>query len=455
MPPAFGICYFLSADGRLDIVRFIERPKRYQRPIDPDDLLDEAFPGFVIELIVGFQSIVAVLSGPAEGDGEVVNRILVRRRLTLKTEDAVAKLKHFAPDCEPFGNLGTDRCTFPIDAVQEGLPFVSVHGFQFILAHRKRLGPRNRTHFDHDREDPVMPPCDRCGVQENLPYRCRYCGGTFCGDHRLPESHNCVGLDDWDDPSGVFDSGFDDGLGPDSRRGPPSTLERLGIDTGPGGHLAYFRNNMTFVFLGLMVLTYFLQVMVESVFGSAAHSSLFVLESVRLLDIWTWVTSIFAHGSPMHLLFNAIVLYFFGPIVERKVGSKMFTLLFLGAGMAAGLAQVGVGLLISQPGAVVGASGAILAVMGVLTVLNPNLRVLLFFVVPMPLWLLTLGFAAFSVVIMMGGGIGAGQIAHLAHLIGLVIGLIYGEQLRRAGKRAPDQLQFGGGRPPGGGRRRF
>ena len=27
-----------------------------------------------------------------------------------------------------------------------------------------------------------------------MPYRCRYCGGRFCPDHRLPENHECVGL---------------------------------------------------------------------------------------------------------------------------------------------------------------------------------------------------------------------------------------------------------------------
>ncbi len=35
--------------------------------------------------------------------------------------------------------------------------------------------------------------CDLCGVDENLPFTCNYCGGTFCADHRLPESHACKG----------------------------------------------------------------------------------------------------------------------------------------------------------------------------------------------------------------------------------------------------------------------
>lgn len=295
-----------------------------------------------------------------------------------------------------------------------------------------------------------MPPCDVCGRQEDLPYRCHYCGGTYCGEHRLPESHNCSGLDNWGDPGGVFDSGFDDGLADDPRPNRGDLLNRLGIETGPGGPLAYFRGNMTFLFLALMWVTFLLQFVVLLWLGPTVYELVFVLRSEAMWAVWTWVTSIFAHnpGGLFHILFNSIVLYFFGPIVERKVGSTKFALLFIVSGVAAGLAQVGMGLFLGEPGAVVGASGAILAIMGVLTVLNPNLRVLLFFIIPMPLWVLTLGFAVVSVLIMMGGGIGAGQIAHLAHLIGLVIGLGYGERLRRAGERAPDQLHLGGGRRP-------
>jgi Zn-dependent protease len=45
---------------------------------------------------------------------------------------------------------------------------------------------------------PRIPPvnslkCDLCGRDEDLPFTCSYCGGTYCGDHRLPESHACKG----------------------------------------------------------------------------------------------------------------------------------------------------------------------------------------------------------------------------------------------------------------------
>jgi Zn-dependent protease len=35
--------------------------------------------------------------------------------------------------------------------------------------------------------------CDVCGKDEDLPFTCNYCGGTYCAEHRLPESHACRG----------------------------------------------------------------------------------------------------------------------------------------------------------------------------------------------------------------------------------------------------------------------
>jgi len=35
--------------------------------------------------------------------------------------------------------------------------------------------------------------CQYCGKEESLPFVCNYCGGVFCGEHRLPESHKCTG----------------------------------------------------------------------------------------------------------------------------------------------------------------------------------------------------------------------------------------------------------------------
>jgi len=42
-----------------------------------------------------------------------------------------------------------------------------------------------------------MTKCDHCGEQCNLPFHCSYCGGSYCSDHRLPPSHNCIHEAGW------------------------------------------------------------------------------------------------------------------------------------------------------------------------------------------------------------------------------------------------------------------
>lgn len=296
-----------------------------------------------------------------------------------------------------------------------------------------------------------MAECDKCGKYENLPYQCRRCGQSFCAEHRLPENHNCPGLSEWNDPSGVFDSGFDDSVNQGGGR-TKSVVDRV---TSTGGVLGYFRGNLTYLFLGLMWVTFLTQVVLETLGFAQLHAALFVLRSSHVEYVWTWVTSIFAHGGFRHIAFNSIALYFFGPVVERQLRSQKFTALFLGGGVLAGLAQIGVSFALGDPiSGVVGASGAIMAIMGVLTVLNPNLKVYLYFVIPMPLWVLTFGFAVLSLALGFGtfggGSLLGGNVAHIAHLAGLVIGLAYGARIK-GNKRPPQSLRFGRG---GGGRGR-
>ncbi len=38
-----------------------------------------------------------------------------------------------------------------------------------------------------------MVECDKCGKEVYMPFRCKYCGGYYCSEHRLPEIHDCTG----------------------------------------------------------------------------------------------------------------------------------------------------------------------------------------------------------------------------------------------------------------------
>jgi membrane associated rhomboid family serine protease len=205
-----------------------------------------------------------------------------------------------------------------------------------------------------------MSRCDECGKQENMPYHCRHCGGTFCSDHRLPENHSCPGLESWNDPGGVFDSGFDDTVDTGGTTGgsADSVSGRLGIDTGPGSVLGYFRGNMTYVFLGLMWITFLAQMILFAAGQGQLQRTLFVLTPQHPEYVWAWFTSIFAHGGFGHIAVNSIVVFFFGRIVEDYIGSRDFAALFLASGAIAGLGQIA--LQIQQGlGAIPGAAGVV------------------------------------------------------------------------------------------------
>ena len=304
-----------------------------------------------------------------------------------------------------------------------------------------------------------MSRCDVCGVQENMPYHCRHCGGTFCAEHRLPEAHDCPGLEDWGDSGAVFDSGFEATV--ESRgseeAGLLGRLKRR-FDTGPGGWLAFFRGNITYVFLGLMWITFLFQYIIlpavgirPAPFAYTTWDAIFVLSPRHPEYVWTWVTSVFAHGPGFaHIAVNSIVIFFFGRLVEQYIGSRDFALLFLGSGILAGLGQLAIQLAQGAPQGALGASGAGLAIMGVLTILNPSLRVYLYFILPVPIWVITVFYAGISAAGIVGIELLGGSTAHGAHLFGLLIGLWYGYRVKDR-IRLPGQLQFGGGPPgPGG-----
>ncbi len=88
------------------------------------------------------------------------------------------------------------------------------------------------------------------------------------------------------------------------------------------------------------------------------------------------LTSMFLHGSWMHLLGNMWFLWLFGNNVEDAMSRPRFVMFYLLSGLAAALLQV-----VAEPGSaipMVGASGAISGVMGAYLVLFPRVRVFTF-----------------------------------------------------------------------------
>jgi len=158
-------------------------------------------------------------------------------------------------------------------------------------------------------------------------------------------------------------------------------------------------------------------------------------------NLWTILSSMFMHGSFSHLLVNMISLFFIGNFVERIIGAKRFAVFYLAGGIIAGISFVLLSLIFKSEfdTYAVGASGAIFSLAGLLMILLPRLPVLVFFVIPMPLWLgvlfLLFGLWAISVV----AGLPIGNTAHLG---GFVIGVIYGFYLKMKYPRKVEMLRM-------------
>jgi len=104
------------------------------------------------------------------------------------------------------------------------------------------------------------------------------------------------------------------------------------------------------------------------------------------------LNSMFLHASLLHLGGNMLFLWIFGNNIEDKLGRIFYLLFYLGGGVAAALAQFAVDPTSTVP--MLGASGAVAAVMGAYIVWFPRAPVLsfvFFFIVDVPAWLL-LGF---------------------------------------------------------------
>ena len=167
--------------------------------------------------------------------------------------------------------------------------------------------------------------------------------------------------------------------------------------------------------------------------------SVFPASPAMSLQVWRWITYQFLHDGFFHLFFNMLILYFFGPMLERMWGSKRFLIFYLTCGAMGGilytvLARTGV----LPVGYLVGASGAIYGMLAAGAILFPNLKVLVAFIIPVPLCVLAPIMAAISFMIVVKGGGNAG--GHAAHFAGMAAGAVYvmwKPWTRKLGQRPP------------------
>jgi len=146
-------------------------------------------------------------------------------------------------------------------------------------------------------------------------------------------------------------------------------------------------------------------------------TEIFLLNQQALTgQFWRFLTAIFLHGSTIHLIYNLFALIFFGLVLEKFIGSRNFLVVFFSSGVLANLVSV-----FFYPSSL-GASGAIMGIIGCLVIIRPLMTVWAFSL-PMPLFVASILWALGD---LLGAVYASDNIGHFAHLSGLGFGLIVG-----------------------------
>ncbi len=216
----------------------------------------------------------------------------------------------------------------------------------------------------------------------------------------------------------------------------------IGDDQVRGGHYPWF----AYSFIGLNVLVFLFQI-------SLSETDLeWFFYQYGAVPAWLFegkgwgglVTSQFVHGGWGHLLGNMLFLWVFADNIEATVGSRRFVFFYLAGGVLAALAHAWFHPESTVP--LVGASGAISAVMGAYLVLFPTSRIKLLFLV-FPFRLHALIFLVFwfyqqaAAGIQELDGIVVSEVAWWAHIGGFVFGALMGWWFRLAGLRTGVELE--------------
>ncbi len=160
--------------------------------------------------------------------------------------------------------------------------------------------------------------------------------------------------------------------------------------------------------------------------------------------VWSLLTFGLLHANFSHLFFNMLVLYFLGPRLEERMGTKAFVSFYALSGLIAGILFCVWVLLARTPQIwVLGASGSIYGIYAMWALLWPDEHLLVWGLVPIKVKWLMLILVVASVYMLWSG---EGSVAHQAHLGGILGGALWWAFTERRPRRRPPL-------PPRSGRR--
>jgi membrane associated rhomboid family serine protease len=161
------------------------------------------------------------------------------------------------------------------------------------------------------------------------------------------------------------------------------------------------------------VVMFFLQQAIPAVNGA-----LILVPAAILVRPWTLVTYMFLHQGLMHILFNMLALYFFGPRVEQRIGSERFFVLYFISGITGGVLSY----FFTPFAHILGASGAVYGLLLAYARFWPRDQIYIWGILPVEVRWLVIFYTALS---LWGGFSGGSGVAHFAHLGGFVGAYLY------------------------------
>lgn len=166
------------------------------------------------------------------------------------------------------------------------------------------------------------------------------------------------------------------------------------------------------------VIVFLLQLVLERM-GMYGITNMLALNAIGTgrFHLWQPLTYMFMHGGWDHLFFNMFALWMFGTTMENYWGTRRFVFYYLICGIGAGL----INLLVPGWGITVGASGAIYGLLLAFGMTFPNEYIYLYFLMPIKAKWFVIGYAVIEV---LEGFFSTGNVAHFAHLGGMLVGLI-------------------------------
>lgn len=272
-----------------------------------------------------------------------------------------------------------------------------------------------------------MSRCHVCGKKETAQPVCLGCGKTYCSDHIDREKHPCfetpgrntkrVYVGAWNHelkPAFFEEDGFDRQMNHIKQE--KKKLEKPSL-------LNVFKSSPT---LSIIIICTLIFILVHLIPTSISYMIYYPSIEYTIRMPWTLITHMFLHQSLDHLLFNMLGLFIFGSFLEKRIGPKLFTIVYILSGLGAVL-----GYSLFSHSFVLGASGAIYGIIATVAVLDPNMTIIVY-IIPMKIKYAVILFALLDLF----NGIalaGMSPIAHFAHLSGLLFGIVFGIIIRKNG----------------------